>query len=116
MWRRWRIFLRLVVLIFVLSFCKEPETWFYQDSYGFSPNGDGINDVFIIPFDTTKTSQMTIIDSKNNKEVLNVFQYQRNWWNGRQNNTGRLVTEGLYKFYLEIDRSYTFYGYVYVKY
>jgi len=107
-------FFRLIVLLLLCVSCKEPDDWVSLGSYGFSPNGDGIHELFILPMDTTSTNQMTIIDSKTNKVVLKVHQYQENYWNGKLNNTGKPVSAGLYNYYLEVESSYTYYGYVYL--
>lgn len=114
--KKFVVFLRLILFILFIFSCKEPDNWVSLGSFVFTPNGDGVNELFKIPFDTTKTNMMIILDSKTNKEVLKTYQYQRNWWNGRQNNTGKYASEGLYSFNLEIDGTYLYYGYVYVKY
>lgn len=109
-------FLKLICCIFILNSCQKTDNWISLGSWGISPNGDNKNELFKLDFDTSKVSQMIIYDIQSHKEVLNVYKYQRNWWNGRYNNVGDLVPIGLYGFYLELKGSNTYFGYVYVKY
>lgn len=110
------MFFRLILLVLLVFSCRKPDNWVSLGSYCFSPNGDGINDLFILPFDTTNVNHMTIFDSYSKKEMFKVNQYHKTWWNGRKNNTGKLVPIGTYNYYLEIEGSFTYYGLVYVKY
>lgn len=120
-------FFLLILLIVVLLSCRQSENWESLGNWGFSPNGDGINELFILAknegieskkllFDTTKVNEMTILENKTSNIVLKTQQYQRNWWNGKKNNSGGLVPIGLYEFYLELEGDKTYFGYVYVKY
>lgn len=123
-----RIFILILTGIFFGS-CESLQNIESLGSWGFSPNGDGINELFILAksdnsqdremvvlFDTTKVNQMTILESKTSNIVYKVSQYHRHWWNGRKNNTGNLVPVGLYEFYLELADDKTYFGFVYVKY
>lgn len=113
------IILSTIIFFLPIYSCLKPENIVSIGSWGFSPNGDGINDVFILPteiVDTTLNNRMTIIDTRSNKLVLKVTEYHKKWWNGKINNNGELVSEGLYKFALEINDLNSYWGYVYVKY
>lgn len=115
--RRFNQFFILLCFAYLFYSCQKPDNWISLGSWGFSPNGDGVNEIFNLDFDTLKVNQMIIYDIQSHKEVLNVFNYHRNnWWNGKYNNNGDLVPIGLYEFYLELEGSYTYFGYVYVKY
>jgi len=114
--KRGKSVFRLIVLVLLFVSCQKPDDWVELGSYGFSPNGDGVNELFILPMDTTSTNQMTIFDSRTNEVVLKVHQYQENYWNGKKNNTGEPVDTGLYRYFLEIEDSYTYFGYVYLAY
>jgi len=122
------VFLSIIVL-FTFGACKKAENVEFLGKWGFSPNGDGLNDLFILAqndglnmkkmdilFDTTKINWMTIIETGTNKVVYKVSQYHHNWWNGQKNNNGSLVPIGVYDFYLELENEKTYLGNVYVKY
>lgn len=114
--KRWIIIFSLIICFSLLFSCRKPDDWISLGSFGISPNGDNINDVLKLPFDTTKANKMTILDTKSQKVILQVCHYEKNYWNGKLRNTGPLVPSGLYNFYLEIEGSFTYYGFVYVKY
>lgn len=121
-------FLFLILFLFLLNQCKFPKDWEFWGTWGISPNNDGFNDLFIpseysettkkmeILFDTAKVNQMTIYDSRSGNLVYKSTNYQRNWWNGKVNNTGLLVPAGTYSFFLEIEEVNTCYGYVFILY
>lgn len=117
-----------LIIITIFCSCSELEDVESYGSWGFSPNGDGINDLFILSkndikfdkmtilFDTTKINKMTIFETRTNNIVYKGVQYHRNWWNGRKNNCGGVVPIGLYDFYLELEGEKIYFGNVYVKY
>jgi gliding motility-associated-like protein len=64
----------------------------------FTPNNDGINDVFEIPQAEMKEWRMIISDAMGNK-VFETDQ-QKNFWNGKVNNTGIECAPGNYRYYI----------------
>lgn len=121
-------FVFLILFSFFINQCKVPNDWEFLGTWGVSPNNDGLNDLFIpskfsestqkmeILFDTASVNLMTIYDTRSSVLVYKSSNYQRNWWNGKLNNTGKLVPAGTYSFFLEIEDVNTFYGYVFILY
>jgi gliding motility-associated-like protein len=69
---------------------------------GFSPNGDGINDTFVIGglFDLYPQNKITIID-RWGQFVFSAEPYHENWWDGK-NHRGEDMPPGTYYYVLEL--------------
>jgi gliding motility-associated-like protein len=61
---------------------------------GFSPNGDGMNDLFIIPGAKTIENNQLIVFNKQGAVVYKTANYQNNWNGTKQN--GEVLPEGFY--------------------
>jgi gliding motility-associated-like protein len=64
----------------------------------FTPNNDGINDVFEIPAAELSKWHLIIADMNGNK--VYETDRQKNYWNGRVNNNGAECAEGIYRYYI----------------
>lgn len=64
----------------------------------FTPNGDGINDVFEIPAADLKEWQLIIVDERGNKVFETAHQYE--FWNGKMFNNGTECSPGNYRYYI----------------
>lgn len=69
----------------------------------FSPNGDGINDAWIIDSDVNATTNcaVTIFDSRG-QEVYSVISYQNDW---QGTSRGKELPEGVYYYIMKCDES-----------
>ncbi len=65
----------------------------------FTPNGDGLNDVFEIPNAELKQWHIIIVDAAGNM-VFETDQ-QSNYWNGKINNLGNDCRNGTYRFFIK---------------
>lgn len=86
---------------------------------GFSPNGDGVNDVFIIPGIELFQDNEFIVLNRSGEPVFKAKPYQ-NDWSGNINagflNPGQKVTDGTYFYILRLDNtSDPLTGYIEVK-
>jgi gliding motility-associated-like protein len=71
----------------------------------FSPNGDGIHDLFEIQnLENYPNNEMWIFD-QNGSLVYNTTSYHNAEWNGRYNNTGSMAPVGTYYFTCRINGS-----------
>jgi gliding motility-associated-like protein len=73
----------------------------YQAPNVFTPNGDGINDVFIINLNNPTSYSITIFD-RWGKEVFTSTNV-KDYWNGKKDNTGPLVSDGTYYYIIDAN-------------
>jgi gliding motility-associated-like protein len=78
---------------------------------GFTPNGDGINDMFIIPGLSDYTSIRLTIFNRYGNLVYENDQYE-NDWNGTSSKNGGELPDGTYFYVLELDGGERYNGYV----
>ena len=102
-----------------LSSCTKPiiETL----TYGFSPNGDGINDSWVIKNITAFPNNMVSVYNRSGKLVFKQIKYQNNWQavssqtNG--NIFGKRLPAGVYLFIIDLgDGSAPIRGWLYINY
>jgi gliding motility-associated-like protein len=80
---------------------------------GFSPNGDGYNDVFeILGLDNYDTKILTVYN-RNGGLVYQNDSYD-NTWDGTLQNTGDPVPDATYYYLLELDNGQLKSGFVYI--
>ncbi|PKB15170.1 putative Ig domain-containing protein [Flavobacterium sp. 5] len=82
---------------------------------GFSPNGDSINDFWIIGNIESHPFTKVSVYNKNGGEVYNSSNYQ-NDWNGEYKNTGKIVAAGSYFYQIDLngDGSIDNQGWIYI--
>ncbi|RPJ73901.1 MAG: gliding motility-associated C-terminal domain-containing protein, partial [Alphaproteobacteria bacterium] len=98
--------------ITVNSCDEEPETLDIIIPNAFSPNGDGINDFFVI--DGLPIIARLIIFNRSGKKLFTSDNYQ-NEWNGKDQN-GNFLETGTYWYVLSLDGVYKdLKGFVYLK-
>jgi gliding motility-associated-like protein len=78
---------------------------------GFTPNGDGINDLFIIPGMSDYTSIRLTIFNRYGNLVYENDQYENDWNGTSSKNEGELP-DGTYFYVLELDGGERYNGYV----
>jgi len=78
---------------------------------GFTPNGDGINDLFIIPGMSGYTSIRLTIFNRYGNLVYESDQYE-NDWDGTSSKNGGELPDGTYFYVLELDGGERYNGYV----
>jgi gliding motility-associated-like protein len=78
---------------------------------GFTPNGDGINDMFIIPGMSEYTSIRLTIFNRYGNRVYESEQYE-NDWDGTSSKNGKILPDGTYFYVLELDGGERYNGYV----
>ncbi|ANQ52077.1 T9SS type B sorting domain-containing protein [Flammeovirga sp. MY04] len=91
---------------------EEPNLSFYS---GFSPNGDNINEAFVIEGVTNYQDTDLIIYNRWGQPVYNTSPYQ-NQWEGN-NNDGQPLPDGTYYYILKVrvPKEYSYNGFVVIK-
>jgi gliding motility-associated-like protein len=93
--------------------CDEDIIDFVKVPNGFTPDGDGINDMFVIPgIDSYSNVRLTIFNRYGNLVYEN-SSYENNW-DGSSNQNGQLLPDGTYYYVLELDNAEQKSGYVYI--
>ncbi|MCD6090210.1 MAG: gliding motility-associated C-terminal domain-containing protein, partial [Bacteroidales bacterium] len=74
---------------------------------GFSPNGDGINDLFIISGLSHFPNNSIVIFDKNGQTVFQYTDYQNNYWDGKNIFTGEFLPQDTYFYILNLGNGAT---------
>ncbi len=80
---------------------------------GFTPDGDGINDMFVIPGIEANVNARLNIFNRYGNLVYESLSYQNNW-DGSSSKNGQILPDGTYYYVLELDNGYKKSGYVYI--
>jgi gliding motility-associated-like protein len=80
---------------------------------GFTPNGDGINDLLVITALSNYTTVKLTIFNRYGNEVYQNDQYQ-NDWNGTNSKNGMELPDGTYFYVLELDGGENLNGYIHI--
>jgi gliding motility-associated-like protein len=83
------------------QFMLSPSEYLYPVPTVFTPNGDGINDIWRVKFSSyLKHIEIKIFDLNNN--LLYQYNAQNFYWNGNDLN-GKNVVTGRYYYYIKLD-------------
>lgn len=86
----------------VTIFVESGDSLFIPNAY--SPNGDGINDVFKILIEGYKNSHVEIYNRWGTK-LFETDDGQKNFWDGTNQKSGRPVPEGVYFYVIDLKNS-----------